>query len=278
MQIIIPGKDKKIIRPAVIFKQAWGICWRNLGRLGVIYLLFNLPIAIFYFTPMADNLQSQQLAWPKFIWVFLPILFISIWGHIALLLAAKKATHLEVYTIGRSIIRARGFFLKYLGTILLSALIFIGVSMLGSISIAIALALLLRVNKILAALICLFLTVLAVGFLVYFILRWSLATIVCVLENVQPIAALKRSLVLVADYVYPVIGVFCSILLMYFVCLLPIIIAGAFLDMADNPVQANRIGMIYSVLINIILVPFWAVVTILLYEKLKEATEANVHA
>lgn len=140
------------------------------------------------------------------------------------------------------------------------------------------LALLLKVNKILALLICLVLAVAVFAPLIYFMLRWSLAATVCVLENVRPIAALKRSFSLVTDYVHPVVGSYCLIILAYIACLLPIIIAGAFLGIGNDADQANQVGIVYSIFINIVLVPFWATITVVLYKKLKEALETRVYA
>jgi len=278
MEIIIPEKHKKAIHPVLVFKEAWGICRKNLGKLGVIYLIFNLPIAIIYLTPMASKLQDQKPSLSVFLWFFTPVLIISIWGHIALLLGVKKAVELEDYKIGQSISQAISFFLKYLGTVLLAALFFMGITMLGGISAAIILGILSKVNKILAVSICLLIAIVVFMFLIYFMLRWSLATTVCVLENARPVAALKRSLSLVTKYVHPVVGTYCLIPLVYIACLPPFIIIATLCGMGSDTDQANRVGMIYSVLINIVLVPFWSTLAVVLYKKLKEVLEINVYA
>ncbi len=277
MEVIIPGKHKKAVHPIAIFKESWGICWKNLGKLSVIYLIFNLPLAVIYLTPMASKLHNQKPSFSMLIWI-LPVLIISIWGHVALLLGSKKAIDLEVYTIGQSIVQVKNFILKYLGTILSVLLFFMGVVILGGVSTAIILALLLKVNKILAISICLALIIAILVFSIYFMLRWSLASIVCVLENARPFSALKRSFVLVTDYVHPVVGIFCLTILAYIVCILPFIIIGAFLGVGNDTDQANKIGTIYSLVINIILVPLWTIITVVLYRKLKEALETNVCA
>ncbi len=277
MEVIIPGKHKKAVHPIAIFKESWGICWKNLGKLSVIYLIFNLPLAVIYLTPMASKLHNQKPSLSMLLWI-IPVLIISIWGHVALLLGSKKAMDLEVYTIGQSIVQVKNFILKYLGTILSVLLFFMGVVILGGVSIAIISALLLKVNKILAISICLALIIAILVFSIYFMLRWSLASIVCVLENARPFAALKRSLALVTDYVHPVVGIFCLTMLTYIVCVLPFIIIGAFLGVGNDTDQANKVGTIYSFVINIILVPLWTIITVVLYKKLKEALEANVCA
>lgn len=278
MEIIIPEKHKQAIHPVAIFREGWSICWKNLEKLGAIYLIFNLPIMVVYLTPMASKLQKEKVNLATFLCFFLPILIVSIWGHIALLLGAKKAADLEDYTIGQSISQTKVFFLKYLGTVLLATLFFMGVMMLGGLSAVIILALLIKVNKILALLICIALATAALAYFIYFMLRWSLATTVCVLENIRPITALRRSLSLVTDHVHPVVGTYLLIILTYVVCLLPFIIIGSFLGIGNDNIQANRAGTIYSIFINILLVPLWASVTVVLYKKLKEALGDHVHA
>ena len=149
---------------------------------------------------------------------------------------------------------------------------------LGVVSIATIFALLLKANKILAVLLCLALAIVILGVLIYFMLRWSLAATVCVLEGVRPIAALKRSLALVMDCVHPVVGVYCLVVLTYVACMLPFIIVGLLSGIGNNINQSNLAGTIYSIFINILVVPFWATITVVLYKKLKEALEANVCA
>jgi len=274
----MPAKYKQAIHPVAVFKETWSICWKNLAKLSTIYLIFNLPIIAVYLTPMASKLQSQKPSLSLLFLFFLPVFLLSIWGHIALLLGAKKAVDLEDYTVGQSISQVRGFFLKYLGTVLIITLFFMSVTILGVVSIAIIFALLLKVNKILAALICLTLAIVVLGVLIYFMLRWSLAATVCVLENTRPVAALKRSLALVMDYVHPVVGTFCLIVLTYIACVAPFFIIGALSGVGNNISQPNLAGTIYSIFINILLVPFLATISVVLYKKLKEALEANVHA
>ncbi|MCK9430502.1 MAG: hypothetical protein M0R17_10920 [Candidatus Omnitrophica bacterium] len=277
MEIIIPKKNKIAVHPVAIFKQAWGLCRGNLGKLSAIYLIFNVPISIAFLMPMAGNLQGQSNS-PGLLLFYILILIASIWSHIALLLAVKKAVNLEDYSVSQSINQVRVFFLKYLGTVLLSILIFLGIVISGGIIVTIILGVLSKVNKMLAVSIGLTITIAVCVSLIYFMLRWSLATAVCVLENVRPVAALKRSFSLITEYIHPVAGTYCLIMLIYIVCLLLFIVAGAFLNIGSDTEQANRISTIFSLLINIVLVPFWSAITVVLYKKLKEATEDYVHA
>ncbi|MFA5223919.1 MAG: hypothetical protein WC431_01975 [Candidatus Omnitrophota bacterium] len=277
MEIIIPKKNKVAVHPVVVFKQAWGICKGNLNKLSAIYLIFNVPISIAFLMPIAGKPQDQSNS-PWLLLFYILILIASIWSHIALLLAAKKAVNLESYSISQSINQVREFFFKYLGTVLLSILIFMAIVIFGWVSVTMILGVLSKVNRMLAVSAGLIITIAVLVFLVYLMLRWSLATAACVLENVRPVTALKRSFSLITEYVYPVAGTYCLIMLIYIVCLMFFIIVGGFLNIGSDIEQANRISTVFSLIINIVLMPFWSTITVTLYRKLKEAKEAYVHA
>ncbi|MFA4993144.1 MAG: hypothetical protein WC571_04165 [Candidatus Omnitrophota bacterium] len=274
----MPDTYRKSIHPVAIFKEAWCVCRKNLGKLSAMYFIFNLPFIVFYLTPMASKLQDQKPSLPVFLGFFVPAIVISIWCQISLLLGAKKAVDLEDYSIGQSIKQAKPFFFKYLGAILIIYLFLMGMTILGGVSTAIILPLLLKVNKILAALICSTLVITVIVFLAYFMIVWSLAPAVCVFENARPVAALKRSFSLITGCIPPVAGTYCLIMLVYIVCLLPFIIMGTFLGMGNYPDLANRTGAIYSMLISLALGPFWTVIAVMLYKKLKEGPETHVCA
>jgi hypothetical protein len=278
MEIIIPGKNKKAIHPLLIAREAWAICLKNLKKLSAIFLIFNLPVLVIYLTPLGDKLQHQKLSFSTFIFIVLPVLVLSVWGNIALLIGAKKAVGLEEYTVSESIKQARPLFFKYLGTGLSATLFLACLIISGFIFVAVAFPLLLKINKILAISICLAAAIAVIGVFIYFMLRWSLATAVCVFENSRPFAALKRSFSLVTEYVHPVVGTYCLFTLMYIACMFVFVIIGALLGLNNNQNQSNWAGMIFSMLINIVLVPFWTTATVILYKNLKEALETHVYA
>jgi hypothetical protein len=72
MEIIIPQREKKAVHPVLIFKESWGICWKNLRQLGAIYLIFNLLIGVLYLTPAGSKLQKQEMDLSVFVFAFLP--------------------------------------------------------------------------------------------------------------------------------------------------------------------------------------------------------------
>ncbi|MDD5560871.1 MAG: hypothetical protein PHT50_01890 [Candidatus Omnitrophica bacterium] len=278
MEIIAPDKSNEILYPVAVFKESWGLCIRSLKKLSLIYIIFNLPIIAFYFTPVAEKMQAGKPSLTTFLLFFVPALTASIWCHISLLLAAKKTVGFEDYEIGESIAQTKPLFFKYLGTVLLISLFILGVAMFSSLSVALALTLLLKINKLLATLVCLALGIAIIASAVYLIILWSLAATVCVLENLHPIAALKRSTALVGNRVLPVVFVYSLFVAACIICLIPFVIAGAILGIGGNAVEANQAGSIYSMFINIVLIPFWSVLTVMLYKKLQGALETNVYA
>lgn len=271
MEIIIPETHKREIHPVLVIKEAWAVCRKHLGKMCAIYLIFYLPVAALYLTPMAKKLQNQNLSLSAFLYIVLPVMILSAWGHISLLLGAQKAVDQQGYTIGQSIIRARVFFLKYLGIALITTLFSMSLMLLGLMSVTGVFSLLLKVNKILSISIALVVAIAFIGTIVYFILRWSLAAVACVLENMQPIAALKSSFSLVEGYLYPVAMVYCLFATIYTICLLFFMAAGAFVSADTYARNSNLAGIIFNIFISSILAPLWAIITVMLYKKLKEA-------
>ncbi|MDD5771016.1 MAG: hypothetical protein PHO81_02085 [Candidatus Omnitrophica bacterium] len=276
MEIIIPEKNKNAVHPALLIKGAWSACSRNLKKLAAIYLIFNLPIAAIYLTPMASRLQNQEMTFLVFVCVFLPVLILSVWGNISLLLAASKAVCSQDYPVGQAINEAKAYFLNFLGTGLIATVFLTGIALLGAFFVGAFFPLLIKVNKILAISFCLIIAIVSIGFFVYFMIRWSLATVVCVLENTRPFNALKRSLVLIAEYVNPVVGTYFLFMLIYIACLVFFAVAGMFFGAGNYGEKPGWISAVFSLLLNVVLVPFWATLTVALYNKLKEVSESHV--
>jgi len=61
--------------------------------------------------------------------------------------------------------------------------------------------------------------------------------------------------------------------------MIPMIIGGAILGAGQNTDSSASIGTtIYAAVINVVLVPFWTMITVALYKKLKEVFGAHVYA
>jgi hypothetical protein len=271
MDIVMPKQPaQNAIHPIEIFKQAWEHCWKNLSKLSAIYLIFNLPLTLLSLHPAINSLTNQKPGLLSSLWLLL-VVAISSWGHIALLLSAKNAVDLEDYTIGHNIIQAKGFLIKYLALVSAVGLcVMAGIMVWGGVFVA-ALKLLPQVNMTLAILACCLLVIAVIAALVFFTLRWSLGTPVCVLENAWPPAALKGSFALVKKHINPVVGVYGLVGLGYIVFFIPVMIAEGSATLNRTPILATQTGMtIYITLLSIVLAPFWTMITIVLYKKLKE--------
>lgn len=275
MEIIMPLQNKQnAVHPVAIFKQSWQIASKNLGRLGVIYLAFYLPLTILSLSPVVSSIPHQKLTLAAVMW-YLFLFLASSWGQIALLLSVDKALGAQDYEIGQSINQAKAFLVKFLILSLSVALFAMGIILIADIFVVLISVFLAPVNKILAILgyCALFITVLFT--FVFFLLRWSLAGLICVLENLWPPAALKRSFSLINKNINPVAGTYGLMILFYLAALLPLIIAGIWLGRS----QGFHLGItIYMTVINSVLMPFWVILTVALYKKLKEGSETNVHA
>jgi hypothetical protein len=267
-------KEKSVIAPVFIFKQAWSICRKNLSKLSIIYLIFNLPIVIISLSPMISSLSDQKLSLAGVVW-FLFLIVTSSWGQVALFLGAHKAVGSEDYTVSQTISQAKLSLIKYLALLLVIA----GIVTVAAIFIGVIGVLLPLVNKILAGLILIVLIIAAIAAIVFFSLRWSLAALVCVLESTRPITALKRSFSLVREHINPVVGIYGLLMLINCVCWVPMFITGVLSGAGQSVDPFIQMGMtVYMLFINIVLVPFCVVTTVVLYKNLKEALEANVYA
>jgi hypothetical protein len=280
MEIVMPGKEaKNAIHPIAIFKQAGNVWGKNLGKLSVIYLIFSLPVIFISWLPMIRTLPEQKLSLAGVFW-FLFLIVIGSWRHIALLLGANQVVNAQDYTVGQSISRAETLLIKYLALMLSIILFSLGLIIIAGISVAATVALLAQVNKMLVLLIGLVLIIACIAALVFFVLRWSLAALVCVFENVRPIPALNGSLALIKEHINPVVGIYGLMGLTGLICLSPVIMFGVFsVTSANAHASSLQAGVaIYVTLINIALEPFWITLTVVLYKKLKEVSGIHVYA
>jgi hypothetical protein len=189
---------------------------------------------------------------------------LSVWGNISLLFGASKAVSSQDCPVGQVINEAKACFLNFLGTGLTIAAFLTGVALLGVFLVGVSFPLLIKINKILAISFCLIIAIVAIWFFVYFMIRWSLGTVVCVLENVRPFVALKRSRVLIAEYVNPVVGTYFLFMLIYIACLVFFAVVGMFFGAGGYSEKPGWISAVFSLLLNVVLVPFWATVTVVL--------------
>ena len=279
MEIVMPGKDeKKSIHPVAIIKQAWSVGWKNIGKLSVIYLIFSLPVTVISLSPIIRFLPDQKLSLTAVLW-FLFLIIISSWRHIALLLGANQAVSAQDYSVGQSINQAQAFLIKYLALMLSIILFILGVIIVAGVSAAVVGAFLAQVNKMSAVLIGFILIIAVIASLVFFLLRWSLAALVCVFENARPRVALNGSFSLVKEHINPVVGTYGLMGLICIACMTPVVLVGTLSGTGPNVNAPTQVGTtIYITLISIVLEPFWTIITVILYKKLKEVSGAHVYA
>jgi hypothetical protein len=271
MEIIMPNQGKEDgVHPVAIFKQAWGMCWKNLGKLSLIYAIFSVPLTGLSMLPQFQPPLAEK--YPGLMLIFYVVIMIfSGWAQVALLLGAKQAASAQEYTIGQSINQGKLYLIKYL-SVIISIFAFIAGICISAAALGFLAALLSPLSKVLTLLLWMVVVVALISAFVFFLLRWSLATVVCVFENLSFAAALRTSFKLVKNHINPLVGIYCLTGLTYALCLIPMIIAQS---LSGRPIATAGhnppLGMtLYLVLLNMALVPFWTTITVMLYKKLKE--------
>ncbi|MFA6357455.1 MAG: hypothetical protein WCY09_02145 [Candidatus Omnitrophota bacterium] len=261
---------KNAVYPVRIFSEAWGVFRKNVVRLCSIYFIFYVPYLLL--SVLANVLPGDQSNI-----LLIIIAFVSIWCSVALLFAVNKATDQESFSIKESIMLGmKKYSLNYVGIILLLFLfgLLILLAMLAAFYVA---SLLLKVSSILAIVLQILCVVLGVCLVVYFMIRWSLGW-VCILENINPFAALKRSRVLIKGHVNPVVGEYALFIMASIVANIPYLILTLIFTSPDANQEIQILGAaINSVVVYGIVSPFVVTIMVVLYKKLKEVNAINVH-
>lgn len=257
--------------PVFILKQAWEFCRKDFKKLGLIYIIFNLPITIITFFPIFNITAGQKLNLVQVMGSIL-LLIVNSWGHITLLLSTSKDVVGQNYSLGQSIKEAKNFLLKYIVLILSVVLIVLGFIVLVGIAATVIFPLLLKTNRIVGIIFGSLLVIGVIITLVFYTLRWSLSGLTCVFENLRPLAALKHSFALINKHTNRVVGVYGLIVLIYIVGLFPVILMGLLPGLGQSARSSFNMGVtIYTTLMNTVFVPFWVMSVVVLYKKLKEA-------
>lgn len=267
------GCVKKAVYPVLIFKEAWGICVKNLMKFSIVYLIFYIPYLILSgLSLVIAGDQSNMLS--------LISALLGLWSGVALISAAFKAAQGERISIAESILLgARKYLVSYIAVALLIVLFIVGILFAGA-SVAIVSYALIGGSGIVPAFATQFIpVVVVVCALVYFMIRWALAGTVCVVEKMGPIASLKRSVSLIKDYVTPVVGEYALFILVTLLASIPYMAWIAIFGRYNDGMEAEIVaGAVNNIIINTILMPFLSVIMVVMYKKLKEAKEANVCA
>lgn len=285
MEVIYPATEKKAIHPLGIFKQGFGLWRRNFLSLGGIYFMLYLPVMVLQV--LSPSLKVCGLKpglaknFPQGILIVLFTFLAGGWAFVAVSLAVDNLMRQEKAGIWENIIAARKRFFPYLGTLLLSGLVFFSMAVIfacGAKAAALLVSaelkkwfsggeiipLFLQIARLLPH----FLLILGVCVTVYFAIRLSLAGAVSVIEGTGPAGAIKHSWRLIKNYVFPVAGEYillCAASFLFFLAVVFLGVAIKALKVPDawlNPLDS---------LLSIILTPLWVSVMVALYKKLKEA-------
>ncbi|OGX19253.1 MAG: hypothetical protein A3K83_02750 [Omnitrophica WOR_2 bacterium RBG_13_44_8b] len=104
---------------------------------------------------------------------------------------------------------------------------------------------------------------------VYFFIRLSLSGVVCIIDKLGPVGALKQSRRVIKPFVTPVVGAGGLFILFALLSYVPFTAVSAAFKNA-NPTHMSLWGVGYMFLANILLAPTCAIIFVILYHKLKE--------
>jgi hypothetical protein len=254
-----------IMHPWTIFVSGlknWRVNWLKLAG---VYLLIYIPLTIFDSFWMLRGAKPGlvQFAGSLIHWLLDAFVMVS------LILSVKEQLSSVISKAMDTMKSALKYLWRYILTTLLYSVITVGIVLLTVIIISFVSAIFTKIPHITVAaiLIATVLIIACVAAAVYAVIRFSLAGVVCIMEETGPVAALKISHNLIKKSVSPVVGVFCCIILLHALLLLP----AFFLSLLSLPNGSGGISLaIYQVLAGAVAVPIWVSVMVVLYKRLKE--------
>lgn len=262
--------------------------WRkNAGAFSRIYLLLYTPLtllAIPFALVMQPSAASAPIGAPKVILLVLAIYVLSLWAQIVFILGAAEAQSGNAPRPFKLIKEAGKYFWSLLGTSILYGLVLLTIVLVVVIACAVVGMAMGLANKTLQGSVGLAANIVGIILLVtgavagvcygvYFAIRLSLAWYVCVLENLRPLASLKRSLFLVKKSVNAVVGVWFFTIAATGVLIytLPVALWNWLLKPPTQ--QATIINGAWQYLAGILFVPAIVCVSVILLQKLKEVNQ-----
>ncbi len=285
MEVIIPqagdASSAQKIGVLAVFRQGLGLWQKNLLALCGTYLIGYLPpllLQVYALVKYGPKPDSPTAAGAAMI-INLAIVILSIWAYVALILAVQQG-------LGQARIRPLGN-IKDAGRlflpVLLAALIYIALALaviiLASACGVLICAPLYKFKAILGIACGVLIAVAVISVFVYYGLRLSLVYLAIVLENLSPVAALRRSWQLVQARINPVVGTLALIAAAALAVYLPVFVILA--AMAAWKGSESILVWGYSLAqygLGSLFAPFGLAVMISLYGQLKEAQDFHVHA
>ncbi|MFA5286685.1 MAG: hypothetical protein WC394_00200 [Candidatus Omnitrophota bacterium] len=254
------------MHPWAIFVEGlknWRVNWRKLAG---IYLLVYIPFTLIdlFWISKGAKLALVQLASSLVRWALDAFVMAS------LILSVREQLNAIAHKAMDTMKTAIKYLWRYMLTVLLFSLITLGIILLAAIIMSFISAAFVRMPSInLAVLLAGAIVIIAcVGAAVYCAFRFSLAGIICIMEEAGPVRSLKISHDLVKKSISPVVGVFCFILLPFSLLFIPALLFNLVIGLQG---AGEILLIIYQVLASAVAVPMWVSVMLVLYKKLKEA-------
>jgi len=257
------------MHPWLIFVEGlknWRVNWR---KLAVIYLFVYLPLTLIdlFLVSRSGKLDLAQIANSLLHWILDALVMASL-----ILAVQEQLSSITNKALG-TIRGALRHLWRYMLTALVYGVIVLSIIMLAVVIISFVFAAVIQMSTInMAILVAAALALIAcVTGVVYCVIRFALAGVVCIIEEAWPLRALKTSRSLIKKHVTPVVGVFCFIFLISGLLFFPgFLINALFASQAGG----NTLFLIfYQVVAGAVTVPIWVSVMVVLYKKLKEAVQ-----
>lgn len=254
------------MHPWAIFVQGlknWRVNWLKLAG---IYLLIYIPLTLLDLFWMSKGVKPVlvQLAGSIIHWVLDAFVMAS------LILSAKEQLNTIASKATDTMKAVVKYLWRYMLTTLLYGIIIMGIIFLVVMIMSFIFASFVKMPDInMVTLSAATMAIIAcVVAMVYCVIRFSLAGIICIMEETGPVRSLKTSHSLIKKSILPVVGVFFFILLLSALLLLP----GFLLVPAIVSKSLGEILLvIYQILVGAVTVPILVYAMVVLYKKLKEA-------
>lgn len=262
---------KKAIYPVLIFKEAWGLYLKDFKKLSGIYLaLFVLYLLFTLLSLVVVGDQSKILN--------LILMILSSLVSVPLIFATCKVAQGEGVNIVESILLGiKKYLVRYIALNLLIVLFFSSIVFVGFAVVVVLYAMLGRGSILSVFAVQIIPVIIVISSFVYFGIRWALAGVVCIAEDLGPIKSLRRSAVLIKNYVTPVVGEYALIAATILLTSIPYVVWNDIFNRHNYMTEVSMVvGAVNNIIINSIVTPFIVVAMVVMYKKIKEAVETNV--
>jgi len=262
------GSVNNKVSPVEVFGSGFRLWKSKFSDLSAIYLVFYAPMLLLngLFWMLTGPVKPGSRPTGLSLMMSLVGLFVGIWSAISFIIELGRKDQAGFWA--EDIKQAGRRFLPYAGATILYYLFSAGLFILSAVLAGFISGGFFGVGKIAVGSIALAVLIIpAVCVLVYFGIRWSLFGIVCVLENLSPVASLKRSYALVKNYVTPLVGVYFLFGLISVLAVLPMFLIGSLFKTQQ---AAYMFGTANHFLMSLFLLPLWFAIDISFYSKIKE--------